>query len=403
MKTSIIYRETLKDLRYGVRRISHQGGQYSGKTVNVLGALATMASEDEPGVTTVTSQSMPHLKGGALRDFEMFVYPEFKSAIRKYHRTDHVFSFRSGHIMEFKVFDTEYAARGSKRKRLFVNEANKYDWMTYWQLDSRSDTTIIDYNPTIRFWAHENLLTDGMTKFYYSNHIHNPFLSKAKHLEIENICIFKRDKDGKVMIGEKGDPIVTKGSYELWKVYARGLTGNVTGLIYPHWQQIDDADFPDDPSIEWIFSIDFGYTVDPTALVKIGKIGNTLFIKELGYVPGMSPLAIKHLLLANGYLPDMPLYCEHDADMVRLLRNLDIAAWLARKGSGSLNAGIELINQFEVRYPSSSQNLHRERGMYIWDTDKATGLSINKPVDRNNHLMDACRYGIYTKYLRQDL
>lgn len=404
MKASVIFTETLRDLRYGVRRIRHQGGQYSGKTVNVLGALATCASEeDDGGVTTVTSMSFPHLKGGALRDFEMYVYPHFKHAIKKYHKTDHLFSFKSGHLFEFKVFETEFSARGQKRKRLFVNEANKFDYMTYWQLDSRSEQTIVDYNPTIRFWAHEKLENDGETKFYISDHRHNPFLTEAKHREIENICTFKKDQYGNIIKDEKGNPIVEKGNYELWKVYARGITGNVTGVIFPNWEVIDDEDFPRDLEQEWIYSIDFGYTNDPTAIVKICKVANTLFIKELAYETGLSPISINQILKANGYKDSMPLYCEHDPDMVRLLRNLGIQALLARKGSGSINAGIELINSYDVKYPCSSKNLHRERGMYIWDTDKTTGKLINIPVEYNNHLMDASRYGIYTKYLRNSL
>lgn len=371
----------------------------AGKTVNILGALATLAAEDTIGVTTVTSMSMPHLKGGALRDFEMYVYPDFKSAIAKYHRTDHIFTFKGGHMMEFKVFDTEFSARGPRRKRLFVNEANKYPWMTYWQLDNRSDQTIIDYNPTIRFWAHEKLENDGETKFYISDHRNNPFLSDQKHREIEafyNPAAPVYDKDGNV-IGTK-----ESGSKELFKVYARGLTGNVTGVIFPYWECIDDGDFPKDKEQEWIYSIDFGYTNDPTAIVKICKIANTLFIKELAYETGMKPIAIKQILVANGYNESMPLYCEHDPDMIRSLRNIGIQAFFARKGQGSVNAGIELVNTFEVRYPNSSRNLHRERGMYIWEENEM-GKSTNIPVDMNNHLMDAVRYGIYTKYLRNNL
>lgn len=402
MKASVIYHDTLKDLRYGVRRIEHRGGQYSGKTVNILGALATLAAEDEPGVTTVTSMSMPHLKGGALRDFEMYVYPSFKSAIKKYHKTDHLFSFTSGHIIEFKVFETEMDARGPKRKRLFVNEANKFEWLKFFHLDGRSEQTVYDYNPSIRFWSQEHFENDGETKLYISDHRHNPFLDEKKHQEIENFAIFKKDEYGNVVF-DKGQPVVEKGSYELWKVYARGILGNVTGIIFPNWQVIDDSDFPKDKSQDWIFSIDFGYTNDPTAIVKICKVGNVLYIKELAYEPGLAPISIKQILVANGYNQDMPLYCEHDPDMVRLLRNVGVSAYLARKGQGSVKAGIELINTFDVRYSHLSKNFHRERGLYIWEIDKITGKPINMPVDRNNHLMDACRYGIYTKYVRAEI
>lgn len=400
MKCSLIYADTLRDLRSGVRRLRHQGGQYSGKTVNILGALATLASEDVGGITTVTSMSMPHLKGGALRDFEMYVYPSFKNSIKKYHKTDHLFTFKGGHIIEFKVFETEMDARGPKRQRLFVNEANKFDWLKFLHLDGRSDQTVYDYNPSIRFWAHENHDGDDETKLYISDHRHNEFISEARHREIENFCKFKYDEKGEVMFKD-GQPIVVKGSYELWKVYARGVTGNIMGVIFPDWEIISEADFPNDNSIDWVYSVDFGYTIDPTAIVKICKIANTIFIKELAYEPGLSPIAIKQIIKANGYKDEEPLYCEHDNDMVTLLRNIGVYAFLAKKGPGSIKAGIELINKFDaVKYTSNSQNLHRERGLYIWDSDKATGKSINKPVDMNNHLMDACRYGIYTEYWR---
>lgn len=401
MQTSILYEENLRLIRAGTRTIVDQGGQNSGKTVNILGAIATAISEDkDPGVTTVTSMSFPHLKGGALRDFEMYVYPSFKKAIKKYHKTDHLFTFRSGGLLEFKVFESEMDARGPKRKRLFVNEANKMDWMKFFQLHSRSDQTIIDYNPSIRFFAHEKLIGQEGTALIISDHRHNPFLSEEKHREIENICTFAYDQYGNVMMNDKGEPVVLKGDYELWKVYARGITGNVIGVIFPNWEIIDDSQFPNNE--DFIFSIDFGYTNDPTAIIKQVKVGNTLFVKEIAYETGLPPKSIRQILVANGYDPStMPLYCEHDRDMIRALRMLGIKALFATKGQGSINAGIELLRTFDVKYTSSSRNIHRERGLYIWTTEKDTGKLTNVPIESNNHTFDAIRYGAYSHYLRQ--
>ena len=398
MKVSPIYSETVKMIKLGQRRIVHQGGMASGKTVNILGALAHLASEDTYGVTTVTAMSFPHLKGGALRDFETFVYPTFKNQIEKYHKTDHLFTFKGGHQIEFKVFESEMQARGPKRKRLFINEANKFDYLTYFQLDKRSEQTVIDYNPSVRFWAHEHLIGKEGTQLFLSNHQHNPFLSKQKHKEIEDICVFDVDKDGKKKRNEKGEPLIISGNYELWKVYARGITGNVTGVIFPNWKIIDDSYYSNNE--EFIFGIDFGYTNDPTAIVKVYRVGNNLFIKELAYETGLSTKSIVNILYANGYKDDMPLYCEHDPDMIRDLRNHGITAMHARKGQGSVNAGIQLLNQFNVFYTLSSINLDKERGVYVWEDDKITGLSTNIPVDRNNHTFDAIRYAVYTKYLK---
>ena len=382
MQGTSILTETLKELRNGRRRIIHQGGQYSGKTVNILGALAIDAAEDtEGGVTTITAQSFPHLKGGALRDFETWVYPSFKNDIRKYHKTDHLFSFKSGYLLEFKVFETEMSARGQKRKKLFINEANSFPQNIWEQLDSRSDQSIIDYNPSIRFWAHDNLIGYEENKLFVSDHRHNPFLSLNKHAEIENYY----------------NPLLPEGG-ERFKVYSRGLTGNITGVIFPNWEMVDDLDFPRDQ--DWIYSIDYGYTVDPTAIMKQCRIGQTIFIKELGYETGLSPNSIKSILVADGFGQEDVLYSEHDPDMIKALRNLNMKVAPARKGKGSVSAGIELLNQYKVKYSSSSQNLKRELSLYVWETERDTGKSINVPIDKNNHAIDATRYGAYTKYLR---
>jgi phage terminase large subunit len=380
MKVTPIYEHTLSDLKSGARRIIHQGGQWSGKTVGILGALAELCNEEiDGGVTTVTSLSVPHLKGGALRDFEMFVYPYFKSAIRQYHRTNHIFTFKSGSELEFKSFENEQTARGAKRKRLFINEANSFSKMLYFQLDSRSEQTIIDYNPSVRFWAHDELIGVEGNITYISDHRHNPFLTRQKHEEIES----------------NKDP-------ELWKVYARGLTGNVTGVIFPNWQMIDDEQFPDD---DCIFGIDFGYTNDPTAIVKIVKRANSLYIKEIAYEAGLPPRHILQILEANGYDNDYTnLYCEHDPDMVKGLRLAGIKrAVPARKGPGSINAGIELLKTYNVFYTNSSRNLYRDISRYVWETDVKTGKLLNTPKEGFDHLFDAIRYAVYTKYLRNEL
>jgi len=407
MNVSPIYTRTLELLRLNTRRIVSQGGQYSGKTVNHLAALATLCAEerptgDSPVITTVTAQSFPHIKGGALRDFEDYVYPDFKNAIKGYHKTDHLFTFKSGMKMEFKVFESEMAARGSKRKRLFINEANSFPYLVFFQLDSRSEQTIIDYNPSIRYWAHEKLIGYPENEMIYSDHRHNPFLTEAKHKEIENICTFLYDADGNVVMKENGQPTVVRGDYELWKVYARGITGNVSGVIFPDWEMIDDDDFPGNKDLDWVYSNDFGYTVDPTVIVKQAKLGDTLFVKELAYETGLPAINQVQILKANGFRPDQdPLYCEHDWDMIRQLRQHGaIYAVEARKGQGSIKAGIDLLKQVKVKYPASSKNIHRERSLYVWLKDKDSGKELNVPIDSNNHTFDAIRYGYYTRYLK---
>lgn len=314
--------------------------------------------------------SFPHLKAGAMRDFDRYVLPTFASAVKQYRKSDHVVIWDSGAILEFKTYETEFDARGAKRNILFVNEANTFDYMTWWQLDTRSEVSIIDYNPTIRFWSHEKVIEEPGTVFCRSWHEHNPFLSDRQHAEIEGI----KDK-------------------ELWRVYARGLTGNVMGLIYPDWVLVDSIDWE-----EPFFAIDFGYTNDPTAIIKIEKIKERIYAEEIAYKAGaMTAKRIKDVLWANGYNDDTVVYCEHDPDMIKQLKLLDVRAVAARKGQGSLNAGIEKMKEYEVYY--IGQNIKMEREKYIWEVDDL-GKTTNKPVDAFNHALDAIRYGVYTHFYR---
>lgn len=386
MKTGVIFHETLKLLNAKARRVVHQGGQSSGKTVGIEQALGVFAAQNPGTVITITSMSFPHLRSGAMRDFERYTMPHLKHCIKQWHKTEHTAFFKNGSLIEFKPFETEQDARGAKRDIIYVNEANSFEWMKFFQLDARSKISIIDYNPSIRFWCHEKLIGEEGTHLRISDHRHNPFLEEVKHREIENYCI--RDASGKIV----------KGDYELWKVYARGLTGNVTGLIFPNWTMINDEAYPQDAD-KVFFGIDFGYTNDPTALMKVAVVGENVFVKEIAYKTGeIPPRTIKQLLDANDWSEGVPVYCEHDPEMIRQLRMCGVTLALkARKGAGSINAGIEKIKEYRMYYTGTSRNLKGELEKYKWKVNEE-GKSTNTPIDMHNHAIDATRMAVYTNF-----
>lgn len=364
------------------RRVINQGGQWSGKTVNILATLATHASTNSKEVITVTAATLPILKGGALRDFKDLIYPHFIRYMpsrekERWNKTDNIFTFNSGSIIEFKAFESETKARGAKRHRLFVNEANLLDYMIFYQLDSRTSIqTIIDYNPTAKFWAHDKLIGKEGNQLFISDHRDNPFLSEEKHREIEN----------------NPDP-------ELWKVYARGMTGNVTGLIFPNWTRIPDRKFHElTKDLPYIFGVDFG-DVDPVAIVKVYYSGKLRYIEELEYTPALSDQLITDCLMAHGYDEYTNVYCDHNNQQaIAFMRRHGIYnAMPALKGKFSINNGIKLINtECSVLYNESSVNLHKERERYVWLKHRITGEDTNTPIDKHNHLMDASRYAIFS-------
>ena len=344
-----------------------QGGGDAGKTVAILQTLALKAIQYPRSVTTITGQDTPNLKGGALRAFQKYVEsdPEIKSHIHGEHnRTDRIFTFNNGSIIEFKSFDNEEDARGSERDFLFVNEATNLSYNLFWQLQRKTRIQVfIDYNPTQK---------------YITDHRHNPFLAQEDHDNYENIS----DAD-------------------LFRVYSRGLTGKIRGLIFGHFKPV--SAIPDDCD-KIIWGVDYGYTNDETALVKVGIKGRKRYIKELCYEPGIPPDRLKELIIKNGWKNE-PIYSEHDVNIIAQLRRLNLPVFPARKGPGSLAAGIAKVKEFECFYTEDSINLKDEINHYKWvvaqDLSSGKEVMTNIPVDGHDHACQALTYAIYTDSFRQ--
>lgn len=367
----------------------NQGGTSSSKTYSIMQLLFDRAIRHRGFVITVTGESIPNLKKGAYRDAETIHSnsPALKQYITFWNKSERIIYFKNGSLIEFVSNLDEQSAKNGKRDILFVNEGQGVSWPIFFQMAIRTRHDIyVDYNPSAPFWVHEKLIgtspetndLSATVQLIISDHRHNCFLSEEEHAKIEGI----KDK-------------------ELWRVYARGMTGNLTGLIFPSWQKIPDQNFPwNEP---FIGGLDFGYTNDPTAGLKIARIGESIFLHELCYTAGISPIQTKEIFTANGFQENnTPIYCEHDPDLISQLRRLKLMAMPARKGPGSINSGILMLNKnFKVFYTASSINLDEEKRKYMWVMDPITGKPTNVPIDQFNHLMDASRYGTYTHYFRQ--
>ena len=376
MKTGLIFEQTATRTE---KVIIHQGGKWSGKTYGLI-QLAFVKAMLNPGfVITITGQDIPNIKRSSRRDAEDIYYrnPEIKENF-KYNSSESIFkNLHNGAVIEFAAYEHEQDAKAGKRHILFIDEAQGLPWdIARMLMANTSEQTWIAYNPTAPFWAHDKLFGAPDTIRFISDHRHNPFIPKTKHDEIESYS----------------DP-------EFFRVYARGLTGNLRGIIYPGWHVIDE--FPSD--IEHIFwGVDFGYTVGATAIIKIGyQKPDKIYLHECAYLPGIQPEVIKQIILHNGGQEGQMLYCDHDPDMVRDLRKVGLAAVYAQKGELSEWNGILCVKRFNVSYTARSENIHRERGRYkfIEINDTMTNQVENT---KDFHAMAAIRMGLYTHFSREE-
>lgn len=145
-----------------------------------------------------------------------------------------------------------------------------------------------------------------------------------------------------------------------------------------------------DPEAEVLYGVDFGYSNDPTALVKVYKRGKKLWVEELLYETGLTNEDIAQAMKALGIPKLAPIYADAaEPKAIETIRRLGYPNIRpAKKGPDSIKHGIDKIRTYEVNASSTSTNLMEEYQNYHYRT--GTG----KPIDSFNHLLDALRYAM---------
>jgi phage terminase large subunit len=365
---------TLYEVNYNCQAqiVVNQGGTSSGKTYSILQVIFTILSQHENWIATVVGQDIPNLKAGALRD-ALDIYNNSKilqSLIRDYNKTDRIFTFNNGSVLEFKSYDNSQDAKSGKRHILFINEANGIHYNVYEELSLRTKVReFIDYNPNAEFWVHESLIGKPNVQLFISDHRHNPFISYLQRQKIEAL----KEKD-----------------IELWKVYARGMTGKIEGLIFRNWSIVDEL--PKDAKFVGT-GLDFGFTNDVTAIPIVFMQNGELYIDELVYESCLTNPDICKKLDGLKYDKRLDLIADSsEPKSIEEIRRFGYRIEAAMKGPDSVNNSIDILKRYHWNVTRRSVNLRKELNNYKWKVDKATGKPLNEPVDAFNHAIDAVRY-----------
>lgn len=352
------------------RTFVNQGGTSSGKTYTIMQVLFVYAMTEPNAVITICGQDLPNLKVGALRDAKTII--NGSEWMREYFNVNESGSFitgRNNSILEFKSYDNEQDAKNGKRDYLFVNEANGIPYEIYWQLQIRTRKRVyIDYNPSARFWAHDDVINTEGTKLIISDHRGNPFLSEEEHERIEGIT-----------------------DEELWKVYARGMTGKITGLVLTRWDVVDDLPPRDEWRGDW-YGMDFGFTNDPTALEHVVLAHGELFVDEVIYETGLTNPEIAQKAKAAGLTRgDMIVADSAEPKSIRELTNTGLWVTPSEKGKDSIAVGLDILRRYVIHFTRRSQGIIGNAKSYQWKKDR-DGKRTNDPQDGNDHGIDAIRY-----------
>jgi len=177
------------------------------------------------------------------------------------------------------------------------------------------------------------------------------------------------------------------------KIYRLGLWALPTGRIF-NW---DVQPLPDIRFDEVFYGGDFGYSVDPAALIKIYRKANEFWLEEIIYKTGLTNQALAAEIKADSRTTsnDISYWDSAEPKSIQELYEAGINAREALKGPDSVRAGIDYLKAQKIHVVQGSMNIVSEQGSYRWKKDKLDN-DLPEPVAFKNHAMDAIRYGIFT-------
>jgi phage terminase large subunit len=363
----------IASLRKRVRIV--QGGTSSSKTFSIIPLLIQYAIQVPYSEISIVSESIPHLKRGAIKDFVKIMLWTDNYKDENFNKSSLKYTFSNGSFIEFFSADQPDKLRGARRDVLFINECNNVSFEAYQQLAIRTKKFVyLDYNPSNEFWVHEHLINDNDSDFIILTYKDNEALDQAIVKEIE----------------KAKERALTSAYWDnWWKVYGLGQLGSLQNTIF-EFELIDEL--PKEAQL-LSYGLDFGFSNDPASLVGVYRYNNSLVVDELIYQRQLtnSDLVAKFKELKINDYDRIVADSAEPKSIEDIYRMGYKAIEPAKKGQDSVRASIDLIRQNKLLVTKNSLNLIRELRGYVWQTDK-DGTQLTKPIDSNNHAIDALRY-----------
>lgn len=354
-----------------------QGGMRAGKTVAIMIILTGYAESYPHSKITVVGQSYNHLKDGPLDDFKNIMRETQRWDDERLNKTELNYEFPNGSVLQFRSID-KMKAHGLSRDVLYVNEANAFTYETFDQLASRTeDFVILDYNPSSKFWAHEELVEGkhkDRTSFTILTYKDNEALSKQLVENIES----HRPKEGE-------EP----SNY--WTVYGLGQIGSLEGNVYSGWIEDSVENITNGTLVR--YGLDFGFSNDESALVAVYDLGdNKLGILEKVFQKGVLNSQYQAIFASKEINPNILIIADSARpEAIAEIKSAGYRIVGADKNAGSVLRGIERVSEKQIYY--NGENLKREYLSYAW-RKKRSGETLDEPQDGNDHLLDALRYAV---------
>jgi phage terminase large subunit len=280
--------------------------------------------------------------------------------------------------------DSLRTIKGDIKIILLLNPPNKNHWIIKRWFDLRNSGVEGFYKPVLKpDYAHN------------TGFIHTNYRMNMKNISSSSLANFRMYK--------------TKKPEHYYNMIEGLVTEGLRGRVFKDWKVISREEYEELPQTEF-YGLDFGFSNDPTALIGLKKHKNELYARELIYERGLvnrDPSGrranISQRMEELGVDKNAPIYC--DSAEPKSIEELGMDGWNvlpAEKGKDSVNAGIDMLLALDVFFTDDSENLDKEQQVYRWTLNRDKEPT-NKPVDADNHAIDALRYAVFTDSKQADV
>ena len=365
----------------------HKGGTRSGKTYNACIAWADYLSNEGAGETlSIVRATLPALKASVLKDMVEVLRRLGLYSADRHHKADKVITLPSGSRIEYFSTDDEQKVHGRKRDHLWGNEANEIAAKAWRQLILRTrHKKMLDFNPSFQpsHWINSEYSGSDSALWYTSTYHDNPHLTDEQRREIESL--------------KEKDPWA-------WKVYGLGKQARPAAAIYHDVKPLGSWAHGNNGH-SGALGLDFGYN-DPMSLNRVRRIDKEgkpqLDVWALLHESHLTTQDLIDRLPELGVQKGEVIVCDSaEPDRIELLRRAGYNAKAARKGKGSVKAGIDLCKQHAIRVGGPAGDRAREEfENYRWKYHSGTDTLLDEPQDGDDHAPDAVRYAVTTEMLK---
>jgi len=369
IKATAIFEKNYEAILGDKRFIINEGGSRSSKTYSLCQLMIIYCLQNNNKVVSVIRKTFPALRATVLRDFIEILKDIGLYKQESHNKSEHIYTFANGSMVEFFSVDDEQKIRGRKRDIAWCNEANELFFDDYTQLNMRTqDKLIFDYNPSdSASWLYE-LPAEESIKIK-STYKDNPFLPESIKAQIEDLA---------------------RTDEALYQIYALGEKAISKSNIYSNWTFVAHrpAKF-----VKFVYGLDFGYN-HPTAMIRVYYCDNDIYIEPVIYESYLTTTMLIERLATLNIEQTVSILADHSRP--EIIQEMNIAGYDVLNANKVVKKGIDNLKTFGV-ICQDHKALKREYENYKWK--KIGDFITDEPVKLFDDAMDAIRYA--TTHIRQ--